>query len=575
MRRRLVPGVLVALTVAWASASAFQRMRPADVAGLPSKPADAREAYGSDAEQFGELRLPAGPGPHPVAVVIHGGCWISTFATLQSTAAMADSLRDAGLATWNVEYRRADQPSGGWPGTFADVSAAVDHLRVLATKYPLDLERVVFTGHSAGAHLALWAAARRKLPSDSGLRTALPVSPRAVVAIGGPGDITDFATYDERICGSDVIDRLMGATAAQAPDRYRQASPVELLPLGVRQVLAVGDSDGVMPERARSAYAAAARAAGDDVDVVVVPDAGHFEVIAPTTPAWQVVQNLLLEAVEPGSPRGFDADPPIDCDSCDEWNQPREPFRVFGDTYYVGTAGLSAVLITSDDGHILLDGALPQSAPLIDANIRRLGFHTSDIRLIVNSHAHFDHAGGMAALQRASGAEVVASPDGARGLTLGGPVPEDPQRDLNGTFPPVPDVGVIADGEIVRRGALSITGHFTPGHTPGGTTWTWRSCENERCVDIVYGDSLNAVSAPDFKFSAAPGLVDAFRRSIARVETLPCDVLVSVHPGFAGLAAKRQRQLAGAVDAFIDPGACQEYAATSREILERRLASER
>ncbi|HSF99758.1 MAG TPA: alpha/beta hydrolase [Vicinamibacterales bacterium] len=298
MRRRLVPGVLVALTVAWASASAFQRMRPADVAGLPSKPADAREAYGSDAEQFGELRLPAGPGPHPVAVVIHGGCWISTFATLQSTAAMADSLRDAGLATWNVEYRRADQPGGGWPGTFADVSAAVDHLRVLATKHPLDLERVVFTGHSAGAHLALWAAARRNLPSDSGLRRPLPVSPRAVVAIGGPGDITDFATYDERICGSNVIDRLMGATAAQAPDRYRQASPVELLPLGVRQVLAVGDSDGVMPERARNAYGAAARAAGDDVDVVVVPDAGHFEVIAPTTPAWQVVRNLLLEAVE-------------------------------------------------------------------------------------------------------------------------------------------------------------------------------------------------------------------------------------------------------------------------------------
>ncbi len=276
-----------------------------------------------------------------------------------------------------------------------------------------------------------------------------------------------------------------------------------------------------------------------------------------------------------GQARRFDADPPIACDSCNAWNEPREPFRVFGNTYYVGTDGLSAVLITSNEGHVLVDGALPQSAPLIDANIRQLGFDSSDIRLIVNSHAHFDHAGGIAALQRASGAEAAASPDGARALERGGPVPEDPQFALAGTFPAVRDVRVIADGDVLRVGSLTITARFTPGHTPGGTTWTWRSCEGERCADVVYADSLNAVSAPGFTFSTRPGLVDAFRRSIAMVETLPCDILISVHPGFSGLAKKRERQLAGARDAFVDPSACREYAVAARQALDSRLAAER
>jgi len=276
-----------------------------------------------------------------------------------------------------------------------------------------------------------------------------------------------------------------------------------------------------------------------------------------------------------GQAARFDADPPVICDACDTWNEPRAPFRVFGNTYYVGVAGLSAVLVTSDEGHILLDGGLPQSAPLIDASIRQLGFETSDVRLIVNSHAHFDHAGGIAALRRAGGATVAASASGAEGLRLGGPVPDDPQYAFNGTFPAVPDVRVVRDGEVIRVGGLSLTAHLTPGHTPGSTTWTWQSCEGERCLNLVYADSLNAVSAPGYRFSARPGVVEAFRRSIATVEALPCDILIAVHPSFSGLDARRVRQQAGEADAFVDRNACRAYSATARETLNKRLDSEK
>jgi len=293
--------------------------------------------------------------------------------------------------------------------------------------------------------------------------------------------------------------------------------------------------------------------------------------------ALAVSLSLAVTALVPDArivQRSLIADAPIACDACETWNAPRDPFRVYGNTYYVGVGGLSSVLVTSESGHVLLDGGLPQSAPLIDASIRKLGFDLSDVRLIVNSHAHFDHAGGIAALQRASGARLAASDAGARGLERGGPVPDDPQYMLNGTFPAVRNVSVVDDGQSIRVGKLEITAHLTPGHTPGGTTWTWRSCEDERCLDIVYADSLNAVSAEGFTFSSRPGLVDAFRRSIGRVETLPCEILIAVHPSFSGLDVARRRQLAGEVDAFVDPSACRSYAAVARGMLDRRLASE-
>jgi acetyl esterase/lipase len=286
--------IVVGFVSAAAVAAQMPRLRPRDVDALPSRPPDFRVAYGDDPLQFGELRLPPGDGPFPVAIVIHGGCWVSRFATLQNTAALADALRNAGVATWNIEYRRLDNPGGGWPGTFSDVAAAADHVRALARNHPLDLARVVSIGHSAGAHLALWLAARVRLPASSVLHWEAPLPLAGVVALGGPGDLRDFTTYARDICGGPVIEQLLGGSPARVGDRYDQASPLSLLPLKTRQVLIVGADDPVMPKRSRDAYVAAARAAGDAADAIVVPDAGHFEVIAPTTAAWPIVRGEVL-----------------------------------------------------------------------------------------------------------------------------------------------------------------------------------------------------------------------------------------------------------------------------------------
>lgn len=262
---------------------------------------------------------------------------------------------------------------------------------------------------------------------------------------------------------------------------------------------------------------------------------------------------------------------PIRCDACVEWNADRAPFRVFGNTYYVGVEGLSAVLVTSPQGHVLLDGALPQSAPLIAAHVQALGFQLKDIRWILNSHAHYDHAGGIAALARLSGAQVAASPRGAQALRLGQMTKDDPQAGYHPAtpFPKVAGVTEVPDGGSVQVGALRIVAHHTPGHTPGATSWTWRSCEGARCVDLVYADSLNPVSAPGFRFSAAQSVgAAAFRKSIDTLAALPCDILISVHPEFSSLF-KRQ-----AAAAFVDPGACRAYAEDGRKRLEHRLAEE-
>jgi metallo-beta-lactamase class B len=298
--------------------------------------------------------------------------------------------------------------------------------------------------------------------------------------------------------------------------------------------------------------------------------------------AFALAATLVPALAAAGSESRLQPDPPKRCESCAEWNSPHAPFRVYGNTYYVGVAGLSAILVVSDRGLVLLDGGLAQSAPLIDANIRALGFRTEDVRLIVNSHAHFDHAGGIAALARASGAEVAASPAGAKAIEGGLPPEDDPQYGLGRetmSFPAVRHVRSVRDGETLRVGDVSITAHFTPGHTPGSTTWAWRSCEAERCLDVVYGDSLNAISAPGFRFTGDgthPSLEASFRKSIATVEALPCDVLLTVHPGFVDLDGKLQKRAAEPrTNPFVDPQACRAYAADARKKLDDRLAEER
>lgn len=270
---------------------------------------------------------------------------------------------------------------------------------------------------------------------------------------------------------------------------------------------------------------------------------------------------------------------PIDCSACVEWNVPRAPFALHGKSWYVGTEGLSAVLIDSGDGLVLIDGALPQSAPLIAANIQAPGYRLGDVRWILNSHPHFDHAGGIAALQRMSGAKVATTVLGAQALRLGNAPHDDPQVGFGpkaNAFPPVAEVTELADGAALTLGQLTLVLHATPGHTPGGATWSWRSCgEDGDCRDLVYADSITAVSAPGFRYSDDPDRVAEFRATIDRIAALDCDLAVSAHPGFTELFEKAAARDAGKAEpAFFDDQSCRAYAAIGREWLDKRLAEE-
>lgn len=261
------------------------------------------------------------------------------------------------------------------------------------------------------------------------------------------------------------------------------------------------------------------------------------------------------------------------------WNAPQTPFRIFGNTYYVGPHGLSSILIKTSQGLLLIDGDLPESASRIEANIRTLGFRVRDIRWILNSHAHVDHAGGIAELQRASGAEVLASAGGAHAMELGGVDPEDPQYGLSPAYTPVHNIRIVRDGETLHLGDMDITAHATPGHTPGSTSWTWRSCEENTCLNIVYADSLTAISAPAFRYAddtKHPHGVEDFRRAIATVAELPCDILLTPHPDASDFWERVQRRNAGKhPNPLIDTGACRAYAATAEKNLDERLKKER
>jgi metallo-beta-lactamase class B len=276
---------------------------------------------------------------------------------------------------------------------------------------------------------------------------------------------------------------------------------------------------------------------------------------------------------------------PKSCEGCEFWSQPGEPFHVFGNTWYVGPANLSSVLIHSKDGAILLDGGLPQTAPQIMANIRKLGFKVEDVRIIVNSHAHYDHAGGIAELQQATGARVYASKNSRKAFENGKAMPDDPQYafgDEHNSFPAIHQVHTVKDGETLKLGSLAITAHYTPGHTQGGTTWTWRDCEaqgaGQRCIDIVYADSLNSVSAPGFRFSGDtthPSRVEMFERSMDKIAALPCDLLLAPHPELVDVKGKLAKRAAHAAEnPFIDASACRTYAEAARERLHKRVIEE-
>lgn len=269
----------------------------------------------------------------------------------------------------------------------------------------------------------------------------------------------------------------------------------------------------------------------------------------------------------------------VKCPRCAEWNRAQKPFRIFGNTYYVGTHGLSSVLITSKQGHVLIDGDLPQSAKQISQNIRSLGFRITDVKVILNSHVHFDHAGGIAELQRWSGARVLASEWSAEVLRTGRPRRGDPQYVGGISFAPVARVEELRDGEQIRAGEISMTAHPTPGHTPGGTSWTWKSCEGSVCRNMVYADSLTPVSSDGFRFTNAtdyPHAVQDFEKSFVFLETTPCDILVTAHPENSLLWDRLQAQESGtAADPMVSPAACGQVAKRGRELLRQRIAEER
>ena len=265
------------------------------------------------------------------------------------------------------------------------------------------------------------------------------------------------------------------------------------------------------------------------------------------------------------------------CKHCAEWNQSQKAFQIYGDTYYVGVRGLSSVLITSKQGHILIDGALPESASKIAENIQSLGFKIEDIKLILNSHVHDDHAGGIAELQRLSGATVATSDSSAKVLKSGKPSLDDPQHDIANPLVPVSNVKTIGNKETLNVGSIAITAHFTQGHTPGGTSWTWIECEKNKCLNIAYIDSLTAVSSDKFRFTDSPSyptVREDFKRSFDVVASLPCDVIVTPHPDFSNLFEKLEKREKGDGSAFIDKTACRRLAERSRGNFEKRLAKE-
>ena len=295
----------LALALLVASPALAQRLRPADVDKLPSTPPTLIEAYGPSPTQVGELRLPDtkdfGPGPYPVVIVIHGGCWWKGFATKQNTAALASRLTENGFATWNIDYRQTGEagngdPGAGWPGTFRDWAAATDHLRDLAKRHPLDLTRVAVTGHSAGAHAALWVASRHKLPKDSELASPNPLKIGAVVAIDGPGDPGGEIEAFEKGCGVPAVRTLFGGLPDAQPVRYAQGSPQALLPLGVKSALVSGT--GFLSPEAATRWVTAARNGGDTASALILGGTGHFELIAPGSPVWSQVEAFLVEQLK-------------------------------------------------------------------------------------------------------------------------------------------------------------------------------------------------------------------------------------------------------------------------------------
>ncbi len=286
--KTLLAFIAIVSAIALIAIAKSQNQSSRGILSRPAPPADHRIFYGKDPLQFGELRLPKGAGPHPVAVIIHGGCWLAEHG-LSYMGHLSAALTESGVATWNIEYRRVGNDGGGWPGTFQDVAQGTDHLQTLAKIYPLDLTRIVVVGHSAGGHLALWLAARKKAPQESPLYSPEPISLRSVISLAAITDLQKTGTACDGMVG-----KLMGGSAHDFASRYNQASPIELLPIGVKQTMIQGETDNIVPLSMAKDYTEAAKRKGDEVKLVVIEKAGHFELVDPKSFAWAKVKDEIL-----------------------------------------------------------------------------------------------------------------------------------------------------------------------------------------------------------------------------------------------------------------------------------------
>ncbi len=265
---------------------------------------------------------------------------------------------------------------------------------------------------------------------------------------------------------------------------------------------------------------------------------------------------------------------PESCEDWDEWDKAAPPFRILGDSWYVGTCGIAAILVASPQGHVLIDSGTEAGGELILANLRRIGVDPEDVRYILASHEHFDHVGGHAILAKATGAQIIASPLAAPVLENGMVSDEDPQADAgHPAMAPVKVARMIKDGETLTLGDIAITAHATPGHTPGAMSYTWTACASDdeppACRRVAYVDSLSPVSADSYRFSDHPQTIAAFRTSISKVSQLPCDELLTPHPSASSMIEKLRDGTLGS------PGQCQRYAAALTSALDKRLSKER
>ena len=261
-----------------------------------------------------------------------------------------------------------------------------------------------------------------------------------------------------------------------------------------------------------------------------------------------------------------------ECERWDEWEKPASPFRIHGNTYYVGTCGIAAILIAGPDGHVLIDSGTEGGSKVVEDNIAALGFSIDDVQAILTSHEHYDHVGGLERLQKLSRATVYTSAEAAPVLRTGSDNPRDPQAGLHEPMTPVAgDIRVFADGEVLNVGKTKVTAIATPGHTLGAMSWQWKSCEADDCVNIVYADSLSAVSADDYRFTDHPDYVATFRKGIARLREFSgneCDMLLTPHP-----SASNMIERAGA-GSLMGEVSCVAYADAVGRRLDRRLERE-